>query len=868
MKHRPPKWADRFLQWYCRPDLLEEIQGDAYELYFRSLPSGKFQADFYFGWNVIRFFRWKNIKLLSPKNTNDNQISFAMIRNILLVAIRNFFRQPVHTLLNLLGLVVGFTCAFLVLIWVTYEFSFDKFHSESDTLFKVMTHVQGDGNFQTYDVASAALDASSIPEVDTVAPVSSGNRWPHVLCFRSEEKNNDCVYLNGVYSNSNLFNVFNFPVIDGNPKPLQDPNTIAISQNMARLIFNDKDPIGKTLKVDGWQEVVVTSVFKDIPVNSTVQFDFAMPFNVVKKLWGISDEQFAANFINVYLKTNSAVDAGILTSKLNDTRIVTEALKAQNVSYYALPLASWRLKDKFENGKPSGGRIEYVIIFIVIGALVTLMAVINFINLTTARATTRAKEIGIRKVTGAFRSTIMLQFVGESFLIVLIATVVAAGATQVGLPVFQSVIGETININLFEGVIPFYILGFLIVVSLLAGLYPAFILSSFKPVSILKGQSGGLTGSQKFRKMLLVGQLSISTGIIIFCGVLYLQLNYVTQKDLGFDRENMIRVEPTAKLFKNFEAFKNELSRHSSITKVASSNMNPLNAGGGNTGVSWPGKPKDLRISFTTLACSYEFPETFGLDILNGRNFQSQPLDSLTTEVLVTEDAVKVMDLQQPVGSTISIGDVPCLIIGVVNNFHTASLHQTRLPVILSRTDYMHTSAIYVKYQPGTTAESLEALSKVYKQFEPDFSMKYWFQDDAFNELYKTETVASRLILGFTMITLVIATLGVVGLATYNTLRKTKEIGVRRVMGASIPQVLMLLLNEFSLLLALGLVISAPIAWYAADQWLQGFAYRISIPWWIFAATFGATALLIAVIVCVQGMKTVSTNPVKVLRSE
>jgi ABC-type antimicrobial peptide transport system permease subunit len=770
--------------------------------------------------------------------------------------------------LNVIGLVVGFTCAFLVMIWVMYEFSFDKFHSGSDTLYKVMTHVEADGNFQTYDVASAVLDASSIPEVDTVAPVSTGNRWPHVLCFRSEEKNNDCVYLNGVYSNSNLFKIFSFPVMAGNPQPLQEPNTIAISQNMARLIFNDKDPIGETIKIDGWHEVVVTSVFKDVPANSSLQFDFAMPFNVVKKLWGISDEQFAANFISVYLKANSVVDADVLTTKLNDTTVVTEALKAQNVSYEALPLASWRLDDKYENGKPAGGRIEYVIIFIVIGALVTLMAVINFINLTTARATTRAKEIGIRKVTGAFRSTIMLQFVGESFLIVLIATIFAAAATQLALPLFQSVIGETLNINLFQGVIPLYVLGFLILVSLMAGLYPAFVLSSFKPVSILKGQSGGVTGSQRFRKMLLVSQLSISSGIVIFCGVLYLQLNYVTQKDLGFDRENMIRVEPTARLFKNFEAFKNELSRHSSIAKVASSNMNPLNAGGGNTGVTWPGKPKDLRVSFTTLGCSYEFPETFGLNVIEGRNFESQPLDSLTTEVLVTEDAVKAMGLQQPVGSTISIGDVPCLIIGVVNNFHTAPLHQTRLPVILARTDYMQTAAIYVKYQPGTTAESLEALSKVYKQFEPDFSMKYWFQDDAFNELYKTETVALRLILGFTMITLVIATLGVVGLATYNTLRKTKEIGVRRVMGASIPQILILLLNEFSWLLGLALVIAAPVAWYAADQWLQGFAYRISIPWWIFAGTFGATALLIAGIVCAQGMKTVSSNPVKVLRSE
>jgi ABC-type antimicrobial peptide transport system permease subunit len=868
MKHSPPAWADRFLKWYCRHDRLDEIQGDCYELYNRKVKDSKRKADLYFIWNVLRFFRWKNIRKHTQKNINDRQISIAMIKNILLVALRNFFRQPGHALLNMLGLTVGFTCAFFVLAWVMFEFSFDKFNADTDRLFKVMTHVEADGNVQTYDAASVVIDVSSIPEAEQMVSVSAGTRWPHVLCFRSEGGNKDCVYLNGVYASENLFSVFNFPVLHGDANTLKQPNTIAISQHMAGLLFNTEDAIGKTIKVDDRREVVVSAVFKNIPVNSSLRFDFAMPYTILKKQWGVNDQQFAENFFHIYLKTNAPVSAEDLTPKLNDIRVITEAYKAQKISYQALPLSDWRLKKKFENGKQSGGRMEYVILFIIIGTLVTAMAVINFINMTTARATTRAKEIGIRKVTGAFRSSIMLQFIGESFLIVLVAFLAAATITHLAIPAFREWLGEEINISLFQGSMPVFLFAFLILISLLAGLYPAFVLSSFNPVNILKGQSGQVTGSRKLRKFLLVAQLSISIGIIIFSGVLYLQLNYVTQKNLGFDRENMIRMEPTARLFRSFEAFKNEIGKHPSITHVAASASNPLHTGGGNTGVNWPGKPKDLRITFKTIGCSYEFPETFGLKVTEGRTFQSQPQDSVNSEVLISRDAAKVMGLTDPVGEIITIGQTPCVIIGVVNDFHTSSLHETRLPVILYRVGYMNTSAVYVKYKAGTTLQSLEALGKVYKQFEPDFTMKYWFQDDTFNDLYKTEILALRLIVGFTLVALIIATIGIVGLATYNTLRKTKEIGVRRVLGASVIEVLTLLFNEFSVLLIIATVIAAPVAWYAADQWLQGFAYRTSIPWWIFAITFSGVSLLIVLIVCAQGLKTVAANPTKALRSE
>ncbi len=866
MKISPPKWADKFLQWYCRPDLLEEIQGDAYELFYRTAKQSKRKADLNFVWNVFRFFRFKNIK--KGKSSNPSSISTAMIKNMFLVTIRNFLRQPGHSFLSVFGLSAGLTCAILIMVWVIHETSFDKFHSDTDRLFKVITHVEADGSFQTYDVASSAMDVSSIPEAETLVSVSTGSRWPHELCFRPEGKNNECIYLNGVYANEHLFSVFNFPILEGDRNPLKGGSNIAISEKMAHLVFGDANPIGKSIKIDLY-EVTVASIFKDVPINSSLQFDFALPYTILQKQWGINDEMMARNFFNIYIKSNSAISPRLLTEKLNDVRVLTEAHKAQKVSYQAFPVTDWHLKSKFEGGKNTGGRIEYITLFTIIGGLVLLMAIINLVNMSTARATLRAKEIGIRKVTGALRSTIAAQFMGESFLIVLFSFVISVVVAQLVLPIFSNLIMQPISLTIFSGTIPFYLICFLLVVSLLAGIYPSLVMSSFQPIRILKNQiTSKFSGSHGFRKALLIVQLSVSIIIIIFSGVLYKQLEFITNKNLGFNRSNMVRIEPTFRLLKKFESFRSELLKNSSIVSIGAANDNPLNSAGAYTGVMWPGKPDNLRVSFRTIGCSDEFPKTMGLEIIEGNDFQAQKIDTLRTEVLVSKEAVKVMGLKKPIGEEIKFEQVRCVIIGVINDFHTSSLHEALLPVILYRQHIESVSALYVGFQPNTTQESMQAIIDVYKTFEPDYTMKYWFQDETFDETYKTEIVASRLVLIFTIIALSIAFIGIVGLATFNTLRKTKELSIRRVFGASAVQALSVLTREFSLVIIFAVLIAVPIAWYAADHWLQGFAYHTVMPWWIFGVTCASVATLIVVIILLQGMKTISTNPTKTLRSE
>ncbi|HEY9046251.1 MAG TPA: permease prefix domain 2-containing transporter, partial [Ohtaekwangia sp.] len=301
MKQSPPRWADRFLKWYCRYDMLEEIQGDVYELYHRTVQQSKLKADILFVWNVLRFFRWRNIYKRNPQHLSP--ISAAMIKNMLIIAVRNFFRQPVHSMFNVIGLSVSFAGAFLVLLWVSFEFSFDTFHNETDQLFQVVTHVDADGNIQSYDAASVSMDVSSVPEINMMVSASTGSRWPHVLCFRPDENNKECVYINGIYANENLFSVFNFSIVQGDQHPLKRPDQIAVSEKMASLLFNTNNVVGKTLKVDGTHEVTITSVFKDVPANSSLQFDFVMPYAILQKLWGTTPEGFAENFFNVYIKT-------------------------------------------------------------------------------------------------------------------------------------------------------------------------------------------------------------------------------------------------------------------------------------------------------------------------------------------------------------------------------------------------------------------------------------------------------------------------------------------------------------------------------------------------------------------------------------
>lgn len=869
MKSKPPKWADTFLSWYCREDLLDEIQGDLYELYERKSKENSRAANWQFVWNVIRFFRIKNIKKKKPV-PDATIITGAMLKNNLLVFIRNFRKNPGHSLLSLFGLSIAFACTFLISLWVINEFSFDRFHQDSDRLYKVISHVDANGSIQTEFVAGFNINTESIPEVEEVTHISTGSRWPHELCFWPEDGSGECVYFNGVYASPSLFRTFSFPIISGDPDPLKDVAQIAISESMAKTLYGDESPLGKIIKIDGTKEVSIASIFQDIPSQSSITFDFALPFSILQRQWGINEEGLQSQFFNVYLKTASKVPADGLSAKLNQATVIGEEYLANKISYEAVPLTDWHLNNSYENGKSAGGRIDYVRLFILIALFVLAMAVINFVNLSTAKATLRAKEIGVRKAIGAVKSSLVVQFISESFVMVLAAFLLGVGWTSLVLPIFNNIIHDTVSLSLIGGINLVYLVIFLAVVAVLAGLYPSLVLASSQSAQIIKGINNS-SGSLNIRKVLMAVQLCLSLGIILFSTVIYFQLDYIREKNLGFDKENMIRMEPTYGLLKTYDAFKTETLKSGVITDMTATNANPMVIGNSTFAVDWQGKSPDSQISFQAIGAIANFPEMFGLEIQEGRDFLpvQQTKDSLAAEALISKTAAAYFGFQDPIGQKIRLYNyLDCEIVGVVNDFHTGSLKESLQPVIIYRNVITQLSGIYIKYQPGEAKAALEAISESYGKFEPNTTMKYWFQDETFDNLYKSEVIASKLVLAFSAISIIIAIIGVVGLATFNTLRKTKEIGVRRVFGASQAESFLVLLREFVWVSLLALLVAVPMAWFASQKWLNTYSYRTEIPWLAFLLISLAAVLLIFSIIWIQGQKTIATNPTKSLRSE
>lgn len=871
MKQQPPRWAERFLTWYCREDLLDEIQGDIYELFDRRAEESKRAANWQFVWNVFRFFRIQNIKKKSNK-TYSNSITSAMLKNNLIVFLRSFLKNPGHSLLSLFGLSIAFTCTFLIFLWVNNELIFDKFHTGSENIYKVITHVDTNDSYQTQFTAGFSLNVSSIPEVEEITHISTGTRWPHELCFWPESKLGECIYFSGVYASPNIFSSFSFPIVSGNPNPLKDVAQIAISEKMAQTLYGDESPLGKIIKIDGTKEVSIAAVFKDIPSQSSIKFDFALPFSILQQQWGINDESLQNQFFEVYLKTIPNVSSEILTKKLNNPAVIGDENLSNKFSYEAIPFTEWHLNDSYENGQRAGGRIDYVRLFILIALLVLVTAVINFVNLSTARASLRAKEIGVRKAIGAVRNSLVIQFMSESFLMVFIAFLLGLSWTMLLLPQFNNLIDDSLSLSALGGITILYMFGFLILISLLAGLYPSFVMSSFPSARILKGiEFKSFNGSLNIRKVLMALQLCLSIGIILFSTVIYYQLDFVRQKNLGFDKENMIRLEPTYRLLKSYDAFKSETLKSDLVTDMTATNSNPLVAGSSTLAVEWAGKSPDTQISFHTIGTIDNFTGLFGLKVLEGRSFfaEKQIKDSLATEVLITESTAHYFGFENPIGEKIKIFDyLDCEIIGVVNDFHTASLKESMGPVIIYRRPVEQLSGIYIKYKAGHAQDALQSISTSYKSLEPDNSIKYWFQDETFDKLYKTESIASNLVLAFSLVSIIIAIIGIVGLATFNTLRKRKEIGVRRVFGATPLESLLVLINEFVWVMIIALLVAVPLAWFASQKWLQSYAYRTEIPWFSFGLILIVAILMILSIIWIQSQKTIATNPTNSLRSE
>lgn len=782
-----------------------------------------------------------------------------MWKNYVKIAWRNLTRYKGFTFINVIGLTLGLLFALLIALWVQDELRFDRFHANGDRLYRINSNLfWSEGEPNTSSMTPGPLEdalEAQIPEITSVVKTSYSNE----SLFSVGEK---VAKEDGFYASPDFLEMLSFPLLAGDVnKALTSPASIVISETMALKFFGTTDVVGKTIQMDKEENLMISGVVADVPAHSTIRFNWVRPFEVFAKSNTWADTWGNFSFYT-YALLRPGADLVVVQEKIRQIG----NLKNHKAEVFLQPLAESYLYSKYTNGKPDGGRIEYVRLFSAIAIFVLLLACINFMNLATARAAQRAREIGIRKVVGANRFSLMGQFMGEAILVTLLALVLAVGIAHLVLPGFNDLFNKELRIGYNDPMFWGVALLLTVLTGIMAGSYPALFLSGFRPVKVLKGDVFKLSdGTSMLRKGLVVFQFVLSIFLIIGVTIIQQQIHYIKNKNLGIDRRDMIYTMLEGELGENPEIFRQELLKSSAIQSATTTGGNPMNVQSTSGDLQWQGKDPNRSTSVSAFFVGNGFTETMGVKLKEGRTFRSFPADSVS--YLVNESAVKMMGLENPVGEEVEFWMGKGQIIGVLEDFHLQSLHQPITPLILCYYPANSWQA-WIKPAPGQTEAALAHLEKVSKELNPGYPFEYHFADEVFEQLYRSETVVSTLANWFALIAIIISCLGLFGLATYATERRVKEIGIRKVLGASMGNIVSLLSREFVQLVLIAIVIAAPIGWWAMNRWLKAFTYRIEIQWWIFIAA-GAVALGIALLtVSFQAIRAAISNPVESLRSE
>jgi putative ABC transport system permease protein len=792
-----------------------------------------------------------------------------MLQNYILTAFRNFTRYKVYAMINIFGLTIALATSIFIFLWVKTQLSYDTFHQGSDRIYHVMNNwAFSDGTISTGTNSSDPLlhaIRDELPEIESVTRRS----WDEKQLLQVGETSFE---ESGFYADTSFFHLFTFPIIQGNNKnPLSDKNSIAISRNLAEKFFPNENPIGKVIKVNEGDAFQVTAVFENAPKYSSLQFEFVMNYEVFKtgKEW-LDNWGNTSVMTYVKLRPNSSLE--LVNAKMKE--IAKSHCPDCKITFFLYLFSDLHLKSKFENGIAVGGDILYVKLFTFVAIFILIIAAINFTNLATARATMRSKEIGIRKAIGAHRGALIGQFLGESLLTAWISLVLAIMVVLLSLPYIKDILGQNLELNLNNPLVFSSLFAISTFTGLIAGSYPALFLSSFKPATVLKGSNKGTLKGGGLRKALVVFQFALSFVLIVASFVIYDQVNYIRNTNLGFQKENIVVfqvkgslwIEDKERLLNGQESFKHELLANPTIKNVAFSGHLPFDIQNTTTDPVWPDKPKDSVVPFGVLMCDKDFIPTIGMEVVEGRNFSDNyQMDS--ANYLVNETAARAMGLADPVGTELDMWNGKGKIIGVVKDFHNQHFKNAIKPLVFV---YMPENAwmVYVKIDGKYPQEALKAMEAGFKKYAPNYSFDFQFLDEGFDQLYRHEITIGNISLWFTIVAIIISCLGLLGLATFSAERRTKEIGIRKVLGASITSILFMLSQEYFKLILAAFVVAVPIANYFITEWLRGFAYKINVEWWLFAIPGFVVIILALLAVSGQSLKAASTNPVKSLRSE
>jgi len=803
-----------------------------------------------------------------------------MLRNFLKIAWRNIIRHKKHAAINIAGLALGITCCLFIFLWVEDEKGMDNFHANGPNLFTVYQTTEANGQVSAYYNSPLMYDTAhkptflmenikdAVPEIEDVSFYAPGYElpWGHPETFRAGEK---LLKMEGSRAGKDFFEMFSYPLITGTPATaLKDMKGIAISRKMAEIFFGSPGKaMGQTMRYENKFDVTVTAVFENVTAKSSLKFDFLLNWDAQKNIL-----EWASNGFQTYVQL--APGANVALAEANINRFLKAQLPKTNgitVNYGLQPYSDQYLHSVFVNGKPAAGRIEYVRIFSGVALFILIIACINFMNLSTARSVKRAKEVGLRKVVGSGRLSLIIQFIGESLLFTLAAMLVSILLMYLLLPAFNSFTNKQIAAPVIQPAFWMYFLALLFITGIVAGSYPALYLSALKPVRVLKGVVSFSRGATWFRKGLTVFQFVLSIFLIIATIVIIRQTNFVENTQLGYNRDNLVYIQVEGELSNGnkYQLFKNQLQQMPGIAMVDRSTEAPHSMGFTvYDDVRWDGKDKNASVGFKPSSVGFDFIKLMNLRMADGRDFSRLNATDSSDAYIINEEAAKEMGIKNPVGKWISAWDKKGHIIGIVKDYHINSLREPIHPLILDVKEDIYFGVVIVRTKPGQTKQALASMAKVYKTLNPNYPFTWQFVDEEYKKLYNNEQMVAKLTVVFAVLAILISCLGLLGLVMFAAEQRLKEIGVRKVLGASLSQVAGLFSKDFLQLICLAFLVASPLAWFAMHNWLQGFAYRVAISWWVFGLALSISILIALLTISYQSVKAAMANPVKSLRTE
>jgi putative ABC transport system permease protein len=790
-----------------------------------------------------------------------------MINNFLRITVRNILKNKGFSFINVVGLAAGLAATLLIVLWIEDELSYDRFNINGQNIYRVEEDQFYSGERYHVTVTphpSGPVWQEKIPEIKMQTRI---NYLPRIL-FRKDDL---AFYESSVIAaDSGLFRIFTLPLLMGDPvTALSSPHSIVLSEKLASKYFGDQNPVGNSLTLENKVSFIVTGVMKEIPDNSSFSSEAVIPYSFLKEI-GVAGNFWGNNSIFTFVLLENGSDIKGVNKKLTD--VVLEYMPETTTKYMLFPLLDIHLHAQFGFTERTGPMIA-IYIFSLIAIFILLIACMNFINLSTAKASNRAKEIAIKKVTGAGRKSLTLQFMFESFVLVIVSMFLAVLLVGLLLGMFNNISGKKFSFSdliTLRFIVSFVLVG--LIAGFLSGFYPALYLSSFKPVAILKGETITGRGNGGLRKILVVVQFVMAILIAISATFIYLQLKYLQNIDLGFDKNGLISIPMAQNMKGKYYSIKSELLKETLIQGVTASMQRPLGMGSNGGGASWEGKDPEKDVLIGQNIIDYDYLSTMKMTLASGRDFSREyPGDfarDTTGNFLINEEVVRLMDIGDPVGKNFRFMGIKGKIIGVMKNFHFKSADQAIEPMAFAVTDTSYLNYMLIRLTPGNIPESLKSVEKIWKEIVPEYPLQYTFVDQDYDNMYRSQLRLTALLRYFTILSLIIACMGLYGLSAYSTERRTNEIGIRKVMGADVINVMYIMAREFMILIIISLVIAIPVGWIIVEKLLKQFASRIDIHVIVFVIITLAAMIIALLTISFQSYRASGVNPADALKIE